>query len=204
MNRNHLFKIHTVYLWITLCQTQYCSRSHSSVQSGCSKAITRLIASYHYYWRCRIDWLSAVRRQTGTHWVVISFNSSWIAQRCVFWKVCSACMCECVWGYEAALLFLGQLLVTQEWLICNGCCHSPAAALGDEWSSKHTHTRIRVLTLIHLHTKNHPFCQYSVSTPDKLSSTTHQSSHRWQIDKWSWIHPITFAPQQTGFNLTLK
>ena len=40
-------------------------------------------------------------------------------------------MCECVWGCEAALLFPGQLLVTQEWLICNGCCHSPAVAPGD-------------------------------------------------------------------------
>lgn len=49
-------------------------------------------------------------------------------------------MCECVWRYEAALLFLGQLLVTQEWLIGNGCCHSPAVAPGDGCAVKNAHT----------------------------------------------------------------
>ncbi len=63
-------------------------------------------------------------------------------------------------------------------------------------SSKHT--QICALTLIHLHTKNHPFHQYSVTTSDKLPCTSHQSSRRWQIDKWSWSHPVILALQQTG------
>lgn len=80
-----------VTLWDS--KTQYCFRSRSVFQSECGKAITKLIASYHYYCRCTIDWLSAGSRQTGTHWVVISFNSSWIAWRCAFWKVSSPCVC---------------------------------------------------------------------------------------------------------------
>lgn len=113
----------------------------------------------------------------------------------------------CFWGYEASLLFPGQLLVTQEWLICNGCCHSAAVAPGDGctvinahayFQPENTHntevyTHVDALTLIHLHTKNHPFLQYGVSTSDKLSSSSHQSSRRWQIDKWSWRHPVILA-----------
>lgn len=49
-------------------------------------------------------------------------------------------MCGCVWRYEASALFLGQLLVTQEWLICNGCCHSPAVAPGDMCTVTNAHT----------------------------------------------------------------
>lgn len=48
-------------------------------------------------------------------------------------------MCGCVWRYEASALFLGQLLVTQEWLICNGCCHSPAVAPGDGCAVTNAH-----------------------------------------------------------------
>lgn len=49
-------------------------------------------------------------------------------------------MCGCIWRYEASALFLGQLLVTQEWLICNGCCHSPAVAPGDDCTVTNAHT----------------------------------------------------------------
>lgn len=110
----------------------------------------RLIVSYHNYWRCRIHWLSARNQQTGRFWVVISFNSFWIAQRCVLWKLCTVrvCMHECDWGYEAAPLFPDQLLVTQEWLICNGCCHSPAVAPSDGYAvtNSHTHSLLSVRT----------------------------------------------------------
>lgn len=97
--------------------------------------------SYHYYYRYRLGLVKCWEQQTGTYRVVILFNSSQIAQRCVFWKSWfDVCKCECVWGYEAALLFPGQLLVTQEWLICNGCCHSPAVAPGDGCTVTNAHT----------------------------------------------------------------
>lgn len=133
-----------LYIFLWLLHSRHCTAFVVAVSlSMCIRAIARLIASYHYYWRCRIDWLSARSRQTGTYWVVISFNSSWIAQRCVFWKVCSPCVCVSVsGGYEADLLFPGQLLVTQEWLICNGCCHSPAVAPGDGCAVTNAHTLV--------------------------------------------------------------
>lgn len=176
--------------------------------------------SYHYYYRCRLGLVKCWEQQTGTHRVVILFNSSQIAQRCVFWKsLLDVCKCECVWGYEAALLFPGQLLVTQEWLICNGCCHSPAVAPGDGCTVTNVHT----LTLsLRAHTtqkfKTHAqkyvhsrWCTYiqrikhftnSLKTSDKVPCFSRQSSLRWGQSKGIWITPITLLLQQTWCEVT--
>lgn len=200
MNRHHMFRVPSLCIFVLV----YLRNTAVIVIAGigrCGQAIIRLIARYHYYWRCRIDWLSAGIRQTGIYWVVISFNSSWIAQRCVFWKVYyTAFMCECVWGYEAALLFLGQLLVTQEWLICNGCCHSLALAPGDGCTVTNAHTLTFSLRTHRAHKfKTHSQTQICAHA----NSLTHKESSIPPIqcfDSWQALqHPSSVQPQVASY-----
>lgn len=107
---------------------------------------------------------------------------------CVLKSLLSVCMCECVWGYEAALLFLGQLLVTQEWLICNGCCHSPAMAPGDGCTvtNVHVHTQDEFKTHTNMCTHADSLTHKDSSIPpiqcyDFRQALQHQSSVQPQV-----------------------
>lgn len=86
-------------------------------------------------------------------------------------------MCGCVWRYEASALFLGQLLVTQEWLICNGCCHSPAVAPGDGCAVTNAHALTCSLWRRHTEVQNIHKSALTCKEPGVLVLYQHSFQH---------------------------